>query len=188
MKLTGLKYIHYLLSQYISNDFEAYEPISPLNLENVVDGVHPEAISQNQTRQNDDESNNVTKIYDNSVFKERGRLIEASQDLLKELREAEENNDPGRLESARNELERLNASIKKEYPHLFSRMDGKDPKDSEVKDQHERARKRVGDKINRTLAKVKIFDEELYHHLKGAIKRDKSALTYKPAKKIPWKI
>jgi hypothetical protein len=188
LKLTGLKYIHYLLSRYIDNDFEAYEPISALNLENAVEGVHPEAISQNQTRRIHDESNNVPKIYDDSVFKEKGRLIEARQDLLTELREAEENNDPGRLENARNELERFNASIKKEYPHLFRRMDGKDPKDSEVKDQHEKARKRVGDKINRALAKLETFDKELYCHLKDYIKKDKSALTYKPAKKIHWKI
>ena len=189
LKLTGLKYIHYLIEQYVKNDFEVCEPISALDFENAVEGPHPDAINQKQKWQNDAESNIAPRKYDDdAVFKERERLKKARQDLLEELREAKDNNDPGRLEKAQNELERFEDSIKKEYSHLFNRMDGKDPKDSEVKGQYEGAKKRVLEKIARTLTKVKTIDEEVYSHLKCAVRKDKSALFYKPTKKILWNL
>ena len=196
LKLTGLKYIRYLISLYIKNDYEPADSVYPLELEEAVEGICvTKGPCQTNLKANyavdviGEKSNELHKMdYDNEVQEEKKRLKKAFQKLKNDLKEAQEDNDPGRIGKAQIELEKYYTIMEKEYSHLSKRTNSKNPKDSEFGDRNEKARKGVSDKINRTLTKIKEYDEKLHNHLKTYLIKEKSGLTYKPPQKIYWKI
>lgn len=100
-------------------------------------------------------------------------------DLLAELREAEETNDPGLIHQATKSLD--------EFEEYVVQYLGKNGKTRAFQDESKRTKDRIAKSIERALKSIKKHDEDVWRHFKSALQPTNSFLqSYRPQTDISW--
>jgi hypothetical protein len=101
-----------------------------------------------------------------------------ADELVEELQEARENNDPGAQERIRQEMQFL-----AEQTRAARGLGGRQRKAS---DDRERVRKAVANAIRRTIQTIAQYDRQLAEHLRGPRLRVGRSLSYTPDRGLRW--
>jgi hypothetical protein len=175
LKGRGFEIIHFL----VQNKDKSFH-VSKLSKE--IDKIDPNYIQTSDNLNSDMEHKPSDKgtvdgrdmIYGNSLqdFKEYRR------DLKNELRVAEENNDTGRIEKLKVEMEEFES-----YASSYLTKDGKSRKFS---DDTIKAKERIRKRITRALAVIKKHDENTWRHFNRSLGPINFSLSYTPDKNIDW--
>jgi hypothetical protein len=174
LKGKGFKYIHFLVK-----NIEAEYHTNQLAEE--VEGICPDSlVGTSDHKYNDKKADKNHVDHRDMVYgKSKKELQKSWKDLKKELKKAEENNDPGRTEKARKELEGF-----EEYYYELMRPDGKSRK---FIDPTLQTKNRIAKSIDRALKKIKEYNETIYNHFHNALKPVHSEyLSYTPDQNIDW--
>lgn len=102
---------------------------------------------------------------------------ERLSDMAEELREAEENNDLGRIASLKEEMEALTVEI--------GRATGLSGREREASSDREKVRKAISGAIHRALKAIKNEHQLLHQHLHNSLKIGEF-LSYQPEKSTTW--
>ena len=173
----GFGYIHYLVKNP-RKEFHTEE------LKKEVEKISPESIRGSDavsSKENNNESiktgKKQTDHRDMVTRDDKKKMIEQRDDLAKEVRTAEDSNDPNRIEKARKEY--------KDFIDYFAKLLKPNGKSRKFVSATTRTMQRITKSIERALKTIEEHDESAWRHFNSALRPIRTySLSYNPDRNI----